>query len=181
MAQKGKNNRTILTRYLLVSFMIILFAGIISVKLFRNTVLDAPHWNDRAQEELMKTRTVYPERGDILAADGSTLASNKTIVSVWLDYRSHGFAADTLRKYLDPLTDSMVMLFPKHTKQQWADLLTEQLSIPRKADRKRVLIARDIDYDVYERMRHFPFLKLKNKNKSGFVYETRRRRSHPYV
>ncbi|MDE6266756.1 MAG: transpeptidase family protein [Muribaculaceae bacterium] len=180
MAQKGKNNRTILTRYLLVSFLIIAFAGTITVFLFRNTVLDAPHWNSRAQEELMKTRPVFPERGDILAADGSTLASNKTIVSVWLDYRSPGFASDTLRKYLDPLTDSMAMVFPHRSKSDWARLLTEQLDVPQKKDRKRVLIARDIDYDVFERMRHFPFLKMKNKNKSGFVHETRRRRSHPY-
>lgn len=180
MAQKGKNNRTILTRYLLVSFMILAFAGLITFKLFQNTILDAPHWNARAQEELMKTRTVFPERGDILAADGSTLASNKTIVSVWLDYRSPGFAGDSLRKYLDPLTDSMTLLFPHNSKQQWADLLTAQLDIDNKKDRKRVLIARDIDYDQFERMRHFPFLNYKNRNRSGLTYETRRRRSHPY-
>lgn len=180
MAQKGKNNRTILTRYMLVSFLIFLFAGIITVKLFQNTIIDAPHWNERAKEELAATRTVFPERGDILAADGSILASNKTIVSVWLDYRSAGFSADSLNKYLEPLTDSMALVFPQHSKKEWARILTEQLQIKNKKDRKLVLIARDVDYDVFERMRRFQFLKLKNKNKNGFVYETRRRRSHPY-
>ena len=180
MKQKGKNTRTILSRYLFISFLILLFAGVIMAKLFKTTVFDAPHWNERAQRELLATRPVYPERGDILAADGSTLASNKTIVSVWIDYRSAGFSADSLQKYLEPLTDSMAAAFPKHSKNEWKEKLTAELKKKKRTDRKRLLIARDIDYDKFERMRNFPFFKMKNRNKSGFVSERKRKRTHPY-
>lgn len=180
MAQKGKNNRTILTRYLIISFFILLFAAVITVKLFKNTIIDAPHWNERAKADMLISRPVYPERGDILAADGSTLASNKTVVSMWIDYRSPGFSRDSLYKYIEPLTDSMTMLFPHRTKEGWREVLTHQLDKPNREDRSRILIARDVDYEVYERMMKFPFLKIKATNKNGLTTENRRRRTHPY-
>ncbi|MDE7153218.1 MAG: transpeptidase family protein [Muribaculaceae bacterium] len=180
MAQKGKNNRTILTRYLLISFAILIFAALITVKLFKNTIIDAPNWNERAKKDMLVSRPVFPERGDILAVDGSTLASNKTVVSMWIDYRSPGFSKDSLYKYIEPLTDSMTLLFPHRTKEGWREVLTHQLDIPVRADRSRILIARDVDYDVYERMMKFPFLKIKSTNKTGLTTENRRKRTHPY-
>ena len=73
---KKENRRNILIRYGIIVVFILLLSGRIVYKLVDNTVLSAPHWNKLAEKELSEIDTIEPERGEILAADGSVLATN---------------------------------------------------------------------------------------------------------
>ncbi|MDE6428750.1 MAG: hypothetical protein K2K59_07330, partial [Muribaculaceae bacterium] len=65
-----------LTRILLVCAAILILSAWILYNGFKNSVVDAPHWNRLAQKELSRSsKVIQPERGDILAADGSVLAT----------------------------------------------------------------------------------------------------------
>lgn len=78
-------------RYAAITILIALFAGAISYKLFSTTVVHADDWNRKALEELQTIDTILPERGDILAADGSILATNLSFYTVRIDFRSERF------------------------------------------------------------------------------------------
>ena len=82
MAEKKtsrSNRKTILLRYSFISALILLFCAGILYKLVDTTVISADKWNELANRELSKTEVIAPERGDILAADGSVLATNPMV------------------------------------------------------------------------------------------------------
>ncbi|MDE6809681.1 MAG: hypothetical protein K2J42_06290, partial [Muribaculaceae bacterium] len=99
-SRASSKRRHILSRYLLISVFIFLLAGFVVYKLFRTSVIDADKWNKKAETELAKVNIIYPERGDILAADGSVLATNLRFYTVRLDFRSERF---NLQEYLDSI------------------------------------------------------------------------------
>ena len=90
MAQKNNQNH-ILFRYGLITLLILMFAGSISYKLFSTTVIHADDWNAKAMREMQRVDTILPERGEILADDGSILATNLRYYTVRLDFRAERF------------------------------------------------------------------------------------------
>lgn len=94
--EKEKKNKSriqegMLNRYLRIYLAILLFALLIVVKLGKTTIIDAPHWNEKARQSLLGGDTIIPERGKILAADGSILAVSVRYYQVRLDLRSPRF------------------------------------------------------------------------------------------
>ncbi|MDE6818401.1 MAG: hypothetical protein K2J09_04420, partial [Muribaculaceae bacterium] len=74
--RKKSKRASMMSRYAVVSVLFIAAALWIAYNTFKNTVIDAPHWNELAKKELSRTdQKIKPERGDILAADGSVLAT----------------------------------------------------------------------------------------------------------
>ena len=73
---KKENRRAILFRYGIVVLVILVVSSLICYNLVDNTVLSADKWNTKAMEELSRVDTIQPVRGNILAADGSILATN---------------------------------------------------------------------------------------------------------
>lgn len=178
---KKTNHKHILGRYMFISLFIFLLAGAVLVKLFRTTVLDARLWNETAQRELKSTKEILPERGNILAADGSVLATTLQYFTVRIDYRAERFKVDSLRKYAGEIADSMCVAFPgRATASQWKDSLLSQLDKPFK-DRKRSfrLIDNISDLDV-RRLKKFPFFNMGAPGKTGLVVENKYVRRRPY-
>ncbi len=208
MKKKNNGNRDhILWRYTLIVLAIAIFAGCISFRLFSTTVLHYKDWNERAKDELSKIKQVKPERGDILADDGSILATNLIYYTIRIDYLSEKFDEELLNKNLPALTDSLAKHFPKRTKKEWNDYLTNPYGLIKeykklsakfeknKSDsilEKKVkrlkgrlhswLIARNITFDQKEMVKNFPYFveDKKNPRVSGIVVETVKRRSNPY-
>lgn len=178
---KKTNHKHILGRYLLISLFIFLLAGAIMVKMFRTTVLDAHLWNEAAERELQRTKEILPERGDILAADGSVLATTLKYFTVRIDYRAERFKTDSLLKYADAIADSMVVAFPgRATKKQWKDSLTSQLKKDFKKRRRSFRLIDDISDADVKRLKNFPFFNMKQPGKTGLVIENKYRRRRPY-
>lgn len=178
---KKTNHKHILGRYLFISLIIFALAGAILIKLFNTTVLDAHLWNETAQRELQKTKEILPERGNILAADGSVLATTLQYFTVRIDYRAERFKTDTLIKYADVLADSMATAFPgRATRKQWKDSLLKPLDKPfEKRKRSYRLIDNISDTDV-KRLRKFPFFNMGAPGKTGLVVESKYLRRRPY-
>lgn len=177
MIKRGHKLR-LLFRYVVISGAILLFAGIIATRLFSTTVLHAGDWNDKAMRELQKVDTIWPDRGDILSADGSILATNLRYYTVRLDFRSERFMRNRYIAAADSIADSLAVLFPRLSSKQWKDSLMAPVN-RQKAPRGWRLV-RDISYAELERLRTFPFFSIKNPNKNGLTVESRYRRSNPY-
>ena len=73
---KQNNKRHILMRYGIVVGIMLLFSVAISWKLFKTTVVQAAEWNKKADQVLTETVPIEPERGKLLADDGSVLAAD---------------------------------------------------------------------------------------------------------
>ena len=73
---KKDNRSNILFRYAFVVVLILILSAMIVIKLCDTTIVDVDKWNARANELLSQVKTITPSRGNILASDGSVLATN---------------------------------------------------------------------------------------------------------
>lgn len=199
--KKQKNKTYILNRYGLISFFILLLAGGIIYTMFKTTVVQADKWNEKASKILSKTDTIEPERGKILADDGSILAANLHFYKAKIDWGTEGITEKRLLESIDELCDSLAAFSrergSKKTAQQWkAELKAKYYGLDKRTlkrkkqntnpkkdtakfrDRSHVLYTA-LTHGEYMRLKSFPYLK-ERKNKTGFTYETYTRRCKPF-
>lgn len=176
--QKVNNHQHIMFRYFLIIVGMIFFAGIISYKLFRTTIIDATHWNEKASKLIPDSTVIYPERGDILAADGSVLVTNLCYYNIHIDFRSEGFKKDEFIKSLDALCDSLTKYYPHRSRQEWHEELLKGYNRDPKPRYFRLL--RNINFAQFEQLKTFPFFNIDNSFKTGMIVVPNMRRSCPY-
>lgn len=181
MANPGNSNRAhIMFRYAVVTLGIVLFSMLIAVKLFNTTIVHAGDWNAKANSELQKTIVINPVRGDILAADGSVLATNIVYYTLRVDYRAEGFKEAAYLEAIPALSDSLARHFTYRTKDEWEKRLKTEFKKPKKDRNRWFPLISNLSLSEKELCRTFPFLSIKNANKSGIVEEMVYRRDKPY-
>lgn len=180
MKAASTNHTNIIFRFVLISLGIILFAGAISAKLFNTTVIDAAKWNKKANEELQVTDTIKPQRGDILACDGSVLVTNLCYYTVRIDYRSDAFKEVEYLASVKSLSDSMALYFPVRSEEEWDSLFMKQMSLPKEERSRSFKVISGLTYEQLQHIKTFPFFNLKNRNKNGFIEESYMKRDCPY-
>ena len=188
---KQNNKRHILMRYGIVVGIMLLFSAMIVWNLFKTTVVYAAEWNEKADQVLTETIPIEPERGKLLADNGSVLAANLQYYVVRIDWFTDGIKTDTLMKDIGPLCDSLAAFDSSMDAAQWKrKLLQDRKAIldaaknpaPGKKPRKNrayKLFPRMLTHKEYERVRQFPFLR-RAKNKNGFYCEKHSRRMKPF-
>lgn len=183
---KKENRRKILLRYGAIVFFILLLCARIVYKLVDNTVLSAEKWNALAEQELSRIDTIEPMRGEILAADGSVLATNMILYTPCLDLRHPKFKEDSFRKAVPAIADSLALHFPQRNAKQWREHLLSPLKRAPERRSRAFAIVRDISYSESELVKTFPFPRTSPKGKRkqgkliGFKVESRSVRVRPY-
>lgn len=176
-----KDNRTnFLFRYGLIVAAILLMSGVIVAKLVDTTVLSADEWNMKAMKELSRTSVIVPERGNILAADGSILAANLRFYTVRLDFRSEKFEDTTYLKCMNAIADSMARYFPRRNRDDWKSYLLKPMTLDKEKRPRAFPVVTNISYADWQRLKTFPFFKIVNPNRNGMVVEDYLRRVNPY-
>lgn len=178
--KRRSNQRLIRTRYVLIIMIMMILVATIIYRLVNTTVVHSDDWNKAAMEKLNKYDTIMPVRGNILAADGSILATNLRKYTVRIDYRATRFDSAMLCDTIKQLADSMALAFPAKTARQWKETLLKPLTLPKKKRPTGFKVVENISYLDYERLRSFPFFSLRNPNRNGVVKEVRMRRINPY-
>ncbi len=189
---KNNNKRHILMRYGIVVGIMLLFSVLIVWDLFKTTAVQAAEWNKKADEVLMDTVPIEPERGKLLADNGTVLAANLQYYVVRIDWFTDGIKEDTLMKDIGPLCDSLARFDNKMSAAEWRQkilgdrkeiLATAKKTLPNgkkgRKNRAYKLFPYMLTHMQYERVRQFPFL-CRAKNKNGFYYEKHSRRMKPY-
>ena len=176
-----KDNRTnILFRYVIIIAAILVFSSRIVYKMFDTTVVHSEEWNQKAMTELSSQVIIQPERGNILAADGSVLAANLRYYTVRIDYRAEKFMENKFRAAADSLADSLAVMFPKKNRDEWKAHLLKPLEKPKKKRPRAYAIISNISYADLMHLRRLPFFKIKNPNRTGLTVEDYLRRVNPY-
>ena len=169
MATKKNDNRTnILFRYGLVVFGILILSAWIIVKLTETTVVNADKWNERISDEMSRSHDIIPQRGNILAADGSILATNLNFYVARMDYRAEKFNPKRLRDSIESLSTQLAEHFPVKTAAQWREHLLKPLAIePAKRPRAYKLVA-GLSHADMQLMKSLSYFKG-NRNRTGQI------------
>lgn len=168
-------------RYILVSTIILLMAACVMSSAFKTTVVHADKWNAKANAELQQTEDIPPLRGDILAADGSVLATNLTYYNAYIDFKASKFMEKELREDLTALADTLADHYPQYTGRQWRDRLSAELNKAPKDRKSSFLLLRNLSFAQAEQLKDFPFFKRsKNRNRTGLVTNSHMMRKYPY-
>ena len=116
---KQNNKRHILARYAIVVGIMLAFSTTIVWNLFKTTAVQAGEWNKKANSVLTSTTPIEPERGKLLADNGTVLAANLQYYVLRIDWFTEGIKPDTLMKDIGPLCDSLAAFDNSMTAAQW--------------------------------------------------------------
>lgn len=171
----------IIWRYVIVSLGILFFAGLITRSAVKTTITNVEQWNQKANKDLSRVDTIQPRRGDILAADGSILATNVNFYNIRIDFCSSQFMEDKFRAALPELAKTLAANHPSHSETEWREILAREIDRPKAKRKKSFLLLRDLTYDESEKVKSYPFFReSKNNNCTGYVREVKLKRCYPY-
>ena len=174
---RKSGRREILLRYAFIILFILGLAGGIAWRLVDNTMVTAEKWNHRADSMMAVTDVIAPDRGDLLAADGSIIATNMLKYNLRIDYEVSHFRRERYMLALDSLADSLATYFPHRTKKQWRQHLADG---PKSRFRRNYPLLTNITYYQAQRVRQWPFFEIRNTDKTGWKLEERLIRFKPY-
>ncbi len=176
-----------MSRYSVVLVIVLLLAGWVAYNAFRNAVIDRDAWNKRVDKEMesmvRRTQVINPERGDILAADGSVLSTTMQLYTLRIDFKSPRFDWEGYVAGKDSLADSLAHYFPiAGGSKAWLDSLERPLrrAVVDTIRQRNWKLISFINYADFERIKNFPFFKDRKPMKHGLKSEPMKRRRQPY-
>ncbi|MDB4851520.1 penicillin-binding transpeptidase domain-containing protein [Flavobacteriaceae bacterium] len=165
------HQKSILTKfYIVAAFMTLLFSLII----FR--VIDIQYLQGNKYRKISKDLTRKPfaieaNKGNVYASDGNLLATSMSKFTIRMDVMSVDvkiFDRDVVK-----LSKNLANFLGKSPK-----FFEKKLRNARKSKNRYILIAKDIGYNDYMKMKQFPIFKL-GVYKGGFIAEHKTVRAHP--
>ena len=165
------HQKSILTKfYIVAAFMTLLFSLII----FR--VIDIQYLQGNKYRKISKDLTRKPfaieaNKGNVYASDGNLLATSMSKFTIRMDVMSVDvkiFDRDVVK-----LSRNLANFLGKPP-----NFFEKKLRNARKSKNRYILIAKDIGYNDYMKMKQFPIFKL-GVYKGGFIAEHKTVRAHP--
>jgi cell division protein FtsI (penicillin-binding protein 3) len=161
--------------YIYVLYVVLcVLALIILGKVFYIQAIPNEDAQRRAAQFTYKLRDIEPERGRILAADGSPLSTSIPEYEIRWDSKG-GYNIERFNSKLDSLCSGLSDLFLDRTAQEYKDLFLSAIA----AEKKNVKVIDHINYNQLQKFKALPFVKEK-KLRSGFIINSKDKRSKPY-
>lgn len=180
-ARVSPNHAFVVGRFGIIFLITSILAVAIAVMLVRTTVVHAEAWNKMAASTLRDSIITYPERGEILASDGSILATNLYYVDIMIDFRASRFKIGEFVDSLDQITDSLAAVFPYRTKKEWRKRIDAQLDKAKSKRTRNFVIAKGVPEEMLARVKKFPFFRaFRSSNKTGLKADQVMKRSYPF-
>lgn len=166
----------ILLRVYLAFGLILLFALAVVVQLCRVQFVQGKKW--RAMSDSLSTRYMNVEaaRGNILAVDGSLLATSVPEYELHMDMLASGIGTDKeFNLRIDSLAMKLSSYFGDHSARDYSRLLRDA----RKDSSRYQLIRRKVTYQQLKQIRQFPVFNL-GKYKGGLIVVQKNKRILPF-
>jgi cell division protein FtsI (penicillin-binding protein 3) len=148
-----------------------IFALAVVFKLLSIQFLQGDKYRNLAEERTIKNVTIPANRGNVYSANGNLLATSIPKYDIRIDAITPSTA--TFEKYLKPLCDSLSKFSGKSS-----SYYQKEIRKARTNKNRYYLLARNIGYSDYIRVRNFPLLKL-GAFKGGLIVEQTTKREHP--
>ncbi len=166
-----EDNKNIILRIYIVAVVIFLMALAIVVKITNIQWVEGDSLRKLAKERSIRNFVIPSNKGNIYSSDGSLLATSIPNYTIRFD----AMAPDSkdFHKNIKPLSDSLAVLFKKPS-----SYFQMELTRARTSGNKFFLLARDLSYTEYMRIKSFPLFKL-GIYKGGIIIDQKTIRKHP--
>jgi cell division protein FtsI (penicillin-binding protein 3) len=161
-------------RLAVVYFSMIAVGLLILAKAFELAVIEKDKYERLLKRQTIKDFKIYPNRGDILAADGRILSSSVPYYEVRLDMKSNAFDQEGFRKKLDALSRGLSQLFGDKPASAYR---RELLRAYNKGNRY-YLLKRNVTYRQMKQLKQLPFFD-EGRYRSGLILVQTNKRIHP--
>jgi cell division protein FtsI (penicillin-binding protein 3) len=168
MAVEDKN---ISYRIYLVAVVIFLMAMAIAVKLTNIQLVEGDYYRKLAKDRTVKNFIIPANKGNIYSADGSLLATS--IPNYEIRFDAIAPKSEAFEKNVMPLADSLSLLLKKPS-----GYYLNELRKARANKNRYYLIARDLSYTEFVKIKGFPLFKL-GPYKGGIIIKQETVREHP--
>ncbi|MFM9825123.1 penicillin-binding protein [Flavobacterium sp.] len=168
MAVEDKN---ISYRIYLVAFVIFLMAIAIAVKLTNIQWVEGDYYRKLAKERTVKNFVIPANKGNIYSADGSLLATS--IPNYEIRFDAVAPKSEVFEKNIKSLSDSLSLLLRKPKGS-----FHNEFRKARANKNRYYLVARDLSYTEYVKIKGFPLFKL-GAYKGGIIVQQETVREHP--
>jgi cell division protein FtsI (penicillin-binding protein 3) len=166
----------ILMRVYLAFGLIVLFALAVIVQLCRVQFVQGKKWQAMADSLSTKYVNVEAARGNILAVDGSLLATSVPEYELHMDMFAGGIGTDKqFSLKIDSLAMKLSSYFGDHSAREYSRVLREA----RKDSSRYQLIRRKVTYQELKDIRKFPVFNL-GKYKGGLIVVQKNKRIMPF-
>jgi cell division protein FtsI (penicillin-binding protein 3) len=192
--KKQKNKTRILQRFGFITLLFLIAAGAIVVRLILTCVIHADEWNKVANRQLEVIDSIPPERGNILASNGSILACNIMVWDVMIDLRHPKIqnlksipwsAIDSLADYLDahyPRPADLATLPPDSMQKcSWRARFRREFAKPKEKRNRSLMLAKGVTLADYDSIGKMNFIKdYYKKSNCPYYKQSRYVRKQPY-
>ncbi len=158
-------------RIYIVALIIFLMAAAIVLKLTNIQWVHGAHYRELGKKHDIKIFELPANRGNIYSADGSLLATSVPIYEVRFDAVSP--SDKDFKLNVKPLSDSLSKMFGGGS-----SFFESKLKTARERNNQFMLLAKDLSYTEYSRLKSFPLLKL-GTYKGGRIDSITEIRKHP--
>lgn len=168
MAVEDKN---ISYRIYLFAFAILLMASAIVIKLTNIQWVEGDYYRKLAKDRSVKKFVIPANKGNIYSSDGSLLATS--IPNYYIRFDALAPTAENFQKNIEPLADSLSVLLGKPK-----SFYERELTRARTNKNRYYLIARNLSYTEYVKIKSFPLFNL-GVYKGGIIVDQQTVREHP--
>ncbi|WP_294962518.1 penicillin-binding protein [uncultured Flavobacterium sp.] len=158
-------------RIYLVAVFIFLMAIAIVVKLTNIQWVQGDYYRKLAKQRTVRNFVIPANKGNIYSADGSLLATSIPNYEIRFDAKAP--KTETFEKYVKPLSDSLATVLNKPS-----SYFQKELRKARENKNRYYLIARNLSYTEYVKIKGFPLFNL-GAFKGGIIIEQETVRKHP--
>lgn len=166
-----EDNKNIILRIYIVAVVIFLMALAIVFKITNIQWVEGDSLRKLAKERSIRNFVIPANKGNIYSSDGSLLATSIPNYTIRFDAMAPD--AKDFHKNIKPLSDSLGVLFNKPS-----SFFQLELTAARTNKNRFFLLARDLSYTEYMRIKSFPLFKL-GIYKGGIIIEQKTVRKHP--
>ena len=168
MAVEDKN---ISYRIYLVAFAILLMAIAIAVKLTNIQWVEGSYYRQLAKERTVRNFVIPANKGNIYSSDGSLLATS--IPNYVIRFDAKAPKSQVFENNVEMLADSLATVLGQSS--SW---YLNELRKARATNNRYYLVARDLSYTDYMKIKGFPLFNL-GAYKGGIIVEQKTVREHP--
>jgi cell division protein FtsI (penicillin-binding protein 3) len=165
------HRKSILTKFYLVAAFMTLFLLAIIFRVINLQYVQGEAYRKLATELTVRQDTIYANKGNVYAADGNLLATSMSKFNIFMDLVTVNSAV---------FEENIVGLSSELSKMlgHSSSYYQKRLRTAKNKKRRYFLIARNIGYTDYLKIKKFPIFNL-GVYKGGFIAKHRTERAHP--
>lgn len=148
-----------------------LFFIAIVFKLFNIQYVEGERYRSLSEKRTIKNDTIYANRGNVYADDGSLLATSMSRFEIRMD--AYTVDGDVFEQNIKGLSVALSKMFGKPSSSY-----VRKIRNARKNKNRYLLIARNVGYLDYQKIKDFPIFNL-GVYRGGFIAEQNTKREHP--